>query len=216
MLKQGFEGILVVKGAEYAAVCRGIKNSKMKGIEIISIPMGVKALTTYLEQAELKQQKVLLLGLGGSINPEYSLGNVVVYDRCYYQVDSLQCDRSISVSLQAKLKANWGKGLTCDRLIHSVQAKQEKRASTGADIVDMESFVVLQKFPQVAIVRVISDNYDQSLPDLNLALDSQGNLDKIALAIAMSQQPLAALRLIHSSLKSLKILEKVTCKLFLE
>lgn len=214
MLKQLIDGILVVKGAEEAAVRRGL--TRIKGIEVIPIPMGVKALSEYLERVQLKQQKVLVLGLGGSINPNYGVGDVVIYKSCTYKLLKQDSDRSLTQLIQAQLSGSLVEGLTCDRIIAKAIAKQEMRANTGADVVDTESFLILQKFTQVAIVRVISDSYQQNLPDLNEAIDAQGNLNKTALAIAMFRQPLASVKLIHSSLTCLKILEQVTHKLFLE
>jgi hypothetical protein len=118
--------------------------------------------------------------------------------------------------IEAKLSTNVVKGLTCDRLIHTAAAKAQNRRLTGADVVDMESWVIIENFPSVAIVRIISDNYEQSLPDLKSTLDNQGNLNPFSLALKMSQQPLASLELIRSSLKALGVLEKITTELFLE
>jgi nucleoside phosphorylase len=221
MFKPTIEGILVARGAEYAAVCRGLKKSGVKGVEVIPIPMGVAALSRYLQEVELSSKSMLLLGLSGSINPEYGLGNIVIYEECYYQDKSGEllkkdCKGNLKTMIEAKLSTSVVKGLTCDRLINTAVAKAQNRRLTGADVVDMESWVIIENFPSVAIVRVISDNYEQSLPDLNSTLDNQGNLNPFSLALKMSQQPLASLELIRSSLKALGVLEKITTELFLE
>jgi nucleoside phosphorylase len=222
MFKLTIERILVARGAEYTAVCRGLKKSGVKGVEVIPIPMGVAALTRYLQEVELSPKPMLLLGLSGSINPEYGLGNIVIYEECYYQDKSgkllkKDCNSNLKTMIEAKLSTtSVVKGLTCDRLINTAVAKAQNRGLTGADVVDMESWVMIQNFPSVAIVRVISDNYEQSLPDLNSTLDNQGNLNPFSLALKMSQQPLASLELIRSSLKALGVLEKITTELFLE
>lgn len=214
MLKQ-IEAILVTRGAEYSAVCRGVQKSGAV-VEIIPIPMGVRALKSYLQTAKLTQQRVLLLGLAGSLNPEYRLGNIVIYQSCCYQSSSGELLQRECQQISTRLSASLVKGLTGDRLIHTASAKAEQRLHTGADVVDMESWLIRENFPDVVIVRVISDNYEQNLPDLNLALDSQGNLNPFSLAYRMSQQPLASGRLITSSLKALKVLQKTTTALFLE
>lgn len=221
MFKPTIERILVARGAEYTAVCRGLKKSGVEGVEVIPIPMGVAALSRYLQEVELTPKLMLLLGLAGSINPDYGLGNIVIYKECYYLDQSgellkKECNRNLRTMIEAKLSTNVVKGLTCDRLIHTAAAKAQNRRLTGADVVDMESWVIIENFPSVAIVRVISDNYEQSLPDLNSTLDNQGNLNPFSLALKMSQQPLASLELIRSSLKALGVLEKITTELFLE
>jgi len=221
MFKPTIEGILVARGAEYTAVCRGLKKSDVQGVEVIPIPMGVGALSRYLQEVRLTAKPMLLLGLGGSLNPEYGLGNIVIYEECYYQnklgeLLKKECDPNLKTMIEAKLSTSVVKGLTCDRLIHTAAAKAENRRLTGADVVDMESWIIRENFPSVAIVRVISDNYEQSLPDLNSAVDNQGNLNPFSLALRMSQQPLASLELIRSSLKALGVLEKITTELFLE
>ena len=52
------------------------------------------------------------------------------------------------------------------------------------------------------------------IPNLNRAIDPDGNLRTLPMAIAFLQQPLAAIRLIRGSLTGLKTLQQVTFKLF--
>jgi hypothetical protein len=66
----------------------------------------------------------------------------------------------------------------------------------------------------VAMVRIVSDDLCGDLPDLNQAIDSQGNLQNLPMAIALIKQPMAAIRLIKGSLTGLKALEKITAQLF--
>jgi hypothetical protein len=61
---------------------------------------------------------------------------------------------------------------------------------------------------------VISDEVSQSLPNLSKIYDTQGQLNAIALSLALGKKPIAGYRLIVSSLKSLKILNQITRKLF--
>jgi len=215
MFKQKFDAVLVVKGAEYSAVRQGIQKTGTQGVTLVSIPMGVEALQIYLSQAQLKYDRVLLLGLAGSLNPLYSVGDIVVYENCCYQSESGKLlKRDCNYSLDNLLQYKMVKGLTCDRLLHDASAKTEKRMLSQADVVDMESWLILNSFPSVTIVRVISDNYEQSLPNLNSALNNQGNLQPIPLTLAMLQKPLSAVTLIRGSLKALKVLEKLTTQLF--
>jgi hypothetical protein len=66
---------------------------------------------------------------------------------------------------------------------------------------------------KVAMVRVISDEVGQNLPDLAPAIDNQGNLQPLPLARQMLIRPVAALNLIRGSLKGLSQLAGVAQQL---
>ncbi|WP_293143397.1 hypothetical protein [Okeania sp. SIO3I5] len=112
-------------------------------------------------------------------------------------------------------KASLVRGLTSDRLIYKAEEKQLLEKNTGAEVVDMEGFAILNFFAKlsvpVAMVRVISDDTRHDIPHLCSAITSSGNLQPLPLAIAMFRQPLAALQLIRGSLK---VLQEVTSCLF--
>ncbi|NEO90792.1 MAG: phosphorylase [Moorea sp. SIO3G5] len=83
--------ILAPQGAEYQAICRGIKQitGRPKPM-ILSIPIGAEPVTKYLETwlqtttnfPEHSPPKILLMGLCGSLSPNYSVGDIVVYNDC--------------------------------------------------------------------------------------------------------------------------------------
>ncbi len=77
----------------------------------------------------------------------------------------------------------------------------------------MESFAVMSNFKSVSVVRVISDNYDDNLPDLNSAITKEGTLDNFKMSRAFIQEPLKAITLIKNALFSLKKLEEVSKKI---
>jgi hypothetical protein len=85
-------------------------------------------------------------------------------------------------------------------------------------VVEMEGWAVLNFFSELGIpatiIRVISDEVSQSLPDLSKIYDSQGQLNAIALSLALGKKPIAGFKLIVGSLTSLKILSQITDKLF--
>jgi len=64
------------------------------------------------------------------------------------------------------------------------------------------------------MLRVVSDDVLNNIPDLNQAIDPQGNLKTLPMAIALIKQPLAAVKLIKGSLTGLKALSKITAELF--
>lgn len=213
--------IFVATNAEATAVKRGLKKLFLNNIQVICIPMGVKSLKNYLATMDLPPQPILVLGLGGSLDPKYSLGDLVLYENCLYQPELGELMRKSGdpqlnelIYHQLQPSVSLVTGLTCDRLITTTTAKQKLKEVYLAEVVDMESFTILSRFPQVAILRVISDNCQQTLPDLNQAIDSQGKLKTIPMLKAMTKQPLAGAKLIYSSLISLNILTQTTYKLF--
>lgn len=220
--------ILVPQGAEYQAVCRGLNHINSPKPVVLPIPIGCKALTNHLEKLQhaghfLKDppQNVLLMGLGGSLSSQYSVGDVVVYQECVDETNSSQsCDGELTVLIHNKLKDNayLVRGLTSDRIIYSASEKQHLGQLYNAGVVDMEGFAALEVLNKIGIavgmVRVISDDIHHELPNLASAISPDGALMPLPLALGMIRQPIAATRLIWGSLHGLRVLEKVTTKLF--
>lgn len=212
--------IVVPQGAEYKAVCRGL-NSKQN---VIPIPVGGQAVSRYLQTCQDKlwnpQTKVLVMGLCGSLRDRFQVGDIVLYEECIYETKVQQCDSSFTAELYAHLqeKVSLVKGLTSDRVICSAKEKLHLSETFKADVVDMEGFAALEFFHQagveVAMLRVVSDDSKHDIPDLTSAINSDGSLQPLPLAITMIRQPIAATRLIKGSLRGLKVLEEVTAFLF--
>jgi nucleoside phosphorylase len=191
-----------------------------------AIPMGIEPLKSYWQGWEQTTDflnkppsRVLLMGLAGSLSPRYQVGDVVIYQGCYYSSNSSQlswqeCDRDLTGLLQARLKgASLVRGLTSDRLIWLAEEKRHLGQLYQADVVDMEGLAVLEFLQSqgiaVGIIRVISDDSEQDLPNLNYAFSSDGSWQPFSLGIKMLESPLAAVRLIRGSLAGLKVLQKV-------
>ncbi|MBD2678160.1 MULTISPECIES: phosphorylase [Nostoc] len=249
--------ILVPQGAEYQAVCRGLRGVTGSIPTVLPIPVGMQPLLQYLQQsAEIGQilaakSRVLIVGLCGSLSDRYSVGDVVLYQNCLYQGKRQECDRSFTAQLHSALGMGhgaWGmarsrgagsreqrgktllsqspvpspqslvNALTSDRVISSAAEKRHLGETLAADVVDMEGFTALEFFNAagvaVAMLRVVSDDCQHDIPDLTTAIDSDGSLRPLPLAMAMIRQPVAATRLIRGSLTALKVLEKVTNQLF--
>ncbi len=222
--------ILVPQGAEYKAVCRGLRICKHKPV-VLSIPAGTKPLSKYLQNYKWQehfqnypQPKVLLMGLCGGLNPRHSVGDIVLYEDCVYRSDNhsnliMECDRSLTQQLYSHFqeKVSLVKGLTSDGVVFSANEKQRLAEISGASVVDMEGFVALDFFRQigvsVAMLRVVSDDCKYDLPDLSQVFDANGFLKPSQLATAMLQQPIAATRLIRGSLRGLQVLEEVSKQL---
>ncbi len=223
--------ILVCRGAEYKAVCRGLSRATGSTPSVIPIPVGIKPLTKYLQTwrheqfLNHSQPSVLVMGLCGSLIPRYQVGDIVLYQDCVYQAAStsslLCCDRTLTELLYERLQEiSIVKALTSDRVVCSATEKRYLGEMSEADVVDMEGFAALEFFSQagvaVAMLRVVSDNCYHDIPDLTPALSPDGSLQPLALTIAMLRQPIAATRLIRGSLRGLKVLEQVTALLFSE
>ncbi|MBD2185105.1 phosphorylase [Planktothrix sp. FACHB-1355] len=225
------DAILVPQGSEYKSVLRGVSRFNGKTPPIFPVPVGVKPLTRYLEKwqkleffAHHQQPKVLLMGLCGSLTPRYSVGDVVIYRSCIYgsaeELRDKMCDRAFTKVLYNNLneKAALVRGFTSDRIIYSASEKRSLGKLYDSEVVDMEGFAALEVLSKggfsVAMLRVISDDSQQDVPDLNSAISADGSLQSLPLAIGMLRQPIAATRLIRGSLRGLKVLEKVTSYLF--
>ncbi len=221
--------ILVCRGAEYKAVCRGLSRATGSTPSVIPIPAGIKPLSKYLQTWRHEQflnhpqPSVLVMGLCGSLIPRYQVGDIVLYQDCVYLAggtNSLRrCDRTLTELLSQRLQEiSIVKALTSDRVVCSATEKRYLGEMSEADVVDMEGFAALEFFSQagvaVAMLRVVSDNCYHDIPDLTPALSPDGSLQPLALTIAMLRQPIAATRLIRGSLRGLKVLEQITALLF--
>ncbi|HEY9300205.1 MAG TPA: phosphorylase [Phormidium sp.] len=211
--------ILVPQGAEYQSVCRGVKTLSSAPL-VLPIPVGVKALTRYLEN-DFSQfpSRVLIMGLCGSLSPKYAVGDVVLYESCVYGEEVLECDRNFTTQLYHHLKTKVAlvKGLTSDSVVYSALEKRRLAEKLPTEVVDMEGFAALkvlsQKGISVAILRAVSDDSQHNIPNLNSAIDPKGNLQPLALAWEMITQPIAAFNLIKGSLQALKLLQQVASEL---
>jgi nucleoside phosphorylase len=222
----------VCQGAEYQAVCNGLRRATGSVPQVVPIPVGPQAvhrcLQTWLQGNPLSQL-VLVMGLCGSLNPGLGVGQAVLYQTCVYGTAEtellqtvgrkLECDRPLTDWLQAELpQVARVDALTSDRLIHRATEKQYLAQASGTDVVDMEGFAVLESLQQagiqVAMLRVVSDACTHDLPNLNTALSAEGKLQPLPMALSMMRQPQAAARLIQGSLKGLQQLQQISANLF--
>ncbi|WP_414756299.1 phosphorylase [Anabaena sp. CCY 9910] len=224
--------ILVPQGSEYMAVCRGLSRVTGKTPKIIPVPVGIKPLTKYLQQLPKQeystcdlQPKVLVMGLCGSLTPQYHVGDVVLYESCIYQEQLQVCDSAFTTEIYSALKTHYPtlklvKSLTSDRVICFASEKRHLGKTLGADVVDMEGFATLECFNgsgvAVAMLRVVSDDCHHDIPDITAAINPDGSLQPLSLGLRFLGQPIAAARLIQGSLRGLKVLEEATKLLFSE
>lgn len=221
--------ILVPKGAEHQAICRGLRGV-LNPPTVFPIPVGSAALIPCLERLEqagclYRGQRLLVMGLCGGLTPKLAVGEAVLYQTCVAgDVDlperELACDRPLTAAIQATLdnSVTFVKAVTRDRVVSRAQEKQALGQRFHADVVDMEGSAALEFLTrigvEVATLRVVSDDCQADIPNLANAFDANGSLKPTALAIAMVSEPLAAVRLIRGSTRSLKILQNLTFQLF--
>ena len=220
-----FDLLFVPQGAEYQAVFQRISKSSSK-IKIKSVPAGMEAITEFLEEWEqdscfLKKlpKTIMMIGLGGSLSPNHSVGDIVVYKDCtslQFKLNKYkQCDPFLNqlVIERLKHKCALGRGITNKHVMSYAREKQTLGETYKADVIDMEGMALLnwsQKWNiSVVIVRVISDGCQQNLPDLRNVFGIDGNLQYFYLAFQMIKKPLLSIHFIYSSLKSLNVLKKV-------
>jgi hypothetical protein len=197
---------------------------------VVPIPVGAQAGTHYLKQWQQTEHfsnqpklKLLLMGLCGSLSPEYRIGDIVLYQECVCttKASGLQpCDDNLTTELQNQLreKVLRVRAITSDRVISSAAEKRELGQRYSADVVDMEGCAVLEVLDRVgaavAMLRVVSDDCHHDIPDLSAALSADGSMRPLSMAIAFGRQPIAATRLITGALRGLRVLENVTTRLF--
>jgi nucleoside phosphorylase len=157
------------------------------------------------------------MGLAGSLSPQLKRGQIVLYRSCL-DLESGQllfCDSSATGYLAEKLghKVQLVEALSSDRVITEAEEKQNLGKRYQVQVVDMEGAAILKFFAAqqvpVVILRVISDEINQSLPDLSQIYNSAGELQTWPLTKALISQPIAGFNLIRSSLYALKILEQL-------
>ncbi len=216
--------ILVPAGAEYQAVMRGLK-AVPHAPPVVAVPAGPAAFRAFLEswagRSRFANQAILLIGLGGSLSPQHSVGDGLLLEQVWDAAEGggakgYQCDRTLTGELAQRLGVPVGTGVMCDRVITTVTEKRQLGDRYQADVVDMESAVLLEALPQakVAILRVISDDCSHDLPDIAGAIGPDGSLHADLLARSFLKRPIAALKFISGSLQAVKTLEQLTLTLF--
>jgi nucleoside phosphorylase len=162
---------------------------------------------------------VLVIGLCGGLTESLPEGRLVAYTACK-STDSakplLSCSESSVDSVVTLLKSS---GMDCDRAVGITSSRiatnrEERRAVAqfGADVVDMESYSILETAAAAgipaAVLRVVSDSMDRVLPDLNRALDAAGGLDgRKALRVALGS-PIRTARLLAANKRAMQHLTK--------
>ena len=214
--------IVVPQGAEYQAVGRGLTQAKMKNVRVVPIPIGVKQIERVLsDHSEIidNSSGILIMGLCGSLSNLCAIGDALLVESCEdVNHNLIKLDAQLTAEIGEKLAIRTVAALTSDRIVTLAQEKLNLARQYSADLVEMEGYSYVVRLQQqdkvVAMLRIVSDDLHGDLPNLDRAIDLQGNLKSLPMAIAFMKQPRAAVRLIRGSLTGLKALEQITAKLF--
>ena len=214
--------IIVPQGAEYRAVKQGLNKLKRKQPLIVSIPMGTNRIVETLNTQkfwQLQPKRVLIMGLCGSLSSQYNVGDFVLYQNCSsLNRENVATEPKLNQLIMQKLdRVSLVSGLMSDRIITTITEKQQL-TQFAASVVDMESFAYLQLLQQkaiaVSILRVVSDDLKNNIPNLDPTIDELGNIESVAMTKAMLKQPIVSLKFIRNSLQSLQKLQQITTDLF--
>ncbi len=177
---------------------------------------------------------IVVMGVCGGLSPSVAVGQRVVPDACVTQfsagqsIDSIPIQQPFDPVLCQALKTvlfpsdaipdNPTLMVSTDRAVCLATEKHRLQQLTGATIIDMEGAAVLAVLSQrpvsqhpvaVAMVRVVSDDCTNDLPDLNAALNPDGSLSPLQLTAQMLRHPLRSRHLIVGSLRALRELGAV-------
>jgi nucleoside phosphorylase len=214
-LKRSIDAILVPQGAEFAVVARACNS-----VPVVAIPAGA-AVASYLATIPISDwQSVLMLGLCGSLDDRYRIGDVVVYRATISLTGKeLECDRALLDSLTAMLTPPPDRvlALTSPHVVFRAADKQEYRSRFDARVVDMEGqtaqAILAERGIAMSSIRVVSDDSHHDLPDLSQAFDDRGRLQSWPLTKSLLSSPLAGARLVRGSIQALAVLDRVTRQL---
>ncbi len=211
-LMLAIDAILVPQGAEFTTVQRACRSSP----PVFAIPAGA-ALAAYLPTLPLADwQQVLVMGLCGSLDDRYAIGDVVLY-RATISTSGhcLEGDRELLAELAEVLALGQDPvlALTSPQVVFRAAQKQRYRQQFGAVVVDMEGqiaqSILAERGIAVGMIRVVSDDSRHDLPDLSDAFDDRGQLQPWSLFTALASSPVAGVRLVRGSLLALTVLDRM-------
>jgi len=148
---------------------------------------------------------VLVTGFAGALDKALKTGDAVTYSACIDETGS-------SLSCFPLTFGTVTLGLNVSRVVIDSMEKRKLAERYGAGAVDMESYAILEACQQreirASVLRVISDEADEDLPDFNAAIRDDGSIDARELPRLLLARPIPALRFARSIRTSTFALEK--------
>ena len=93
-------------------------------------------------------------------------------------------------------------------LVHDAAARDQLRAASGADAVDMESGTLARSGRLAGVVRAISDDASSTVEGLDTTVHADGRTNALGLLRWIAKQRGDAIRSIRGALRALKALEQ--------
>jgi nucleoside phosphorylase len=163
---------------------------------------------------------VVVMGICGSLTPSVAEGEVTIYSECLSTEKGaapLRCTAPLVKPITSLLS---DKGISCRPAVGIASArvattKSEKLAlaKSGAEVVDMESYEVVAAANQAAlpvvVIRVVSDSLDRRIPDFNLVLQENGEINSLNLLKVAIGSPILTAKALAASRRALGKLKTV-------
>ncbi len=166
-------------------------------------------------------RRALVTGLCGALSPAFGVGDSLLYATIADATgERVQTDRLLSAAVQEAVPGvqSGVRGFASESVISSPAEKREAARRFEVDAVDMESFSLVRELAAagwgVAVLRVVSDALDDSLPDLGAALDADGRFRPVPLALACARRPGAALGMARNAVRALGALRRDLGRVF--
>jgi nucleoside phosphorylase len=158
-----------------------------------------------------------VVGMCGSLTSSIGESEVIVYTECLSSSgnsERIRCTRPLVEHITALLKA---KNINCRSAVgvstpRIATTKDEKLtlAKSGAEVVDMESYEIVAAAIQarlpVAVIRVVSDSLERELPDLNVAIQENGEVNSLQLLRIFIGSPILTSKVFAASRRALRTL----------
>lgn len=152
-------------------------------VDFVISGMGIENARRAAEAAMPSPPAICIVsGFAGSLKPQYKVGDVLTA-RCVQllgKAKTIECSRCLVTAAVENQAIEAKMFLTASDVVSSSEEKQ--RLSPFADAVDMESFAVLsaarERKISAAVVRVISDRFDEDMPvDIEATVDERGRVN---------------------------------------
>jgi nucleoside phosphorylase len=187
--------ILVPRGAEAAAVRRARVPAR-----IVEHMAGAAAV---VELPEFRPgERVLVAGVCGGLW-RLRAGDVAIYARVRDANTAIDLDPAVVDELSAALPhAIVANACTTRRVVTRVDARTALAQRYNADVVDMEGTHIAAALTaqgvRFGMVRVVSDDAARDLPPIDDAIDADGRVQPVPIALAFARAPFAAFSFVRN------------------
>jgi adenosylhomocysteine nucleosidase len=195
--------ILAPRGVEADAVRRARTAARV--VEMLPGAASASALPDF--DAD---ETVIVMGLCGSLW-RLKTGEVGIYGRVVDTNGVLDLDHGLVDEFTGALpNATVVNAFTAKRVITTVVARTVLAQRFNADVVDMEgthlAAALSARGVRFAMVRVVSDDASRDLPPIDDAIDVNGRIQPVPVALAFARAPLAAFAFVRDVRSSLGVL----------